>query len=118
MDGRSFAPFLRGENPPWRDSILYEYYWEWNFPATPTMFAIRTKRYKYIYYHGIWDIDGLYDLQTDPLERHNLIEIPAFKPIAAKLRKRLFDMLEASGGVWIPVRRPRGERLDWRKISR
>ena len=46
----------------WRDSLLYEYYWEWNFPATPTVFAIRGERYKYIYYHGVWDRNGLYEM--------------------------------------------------------
>ena len=35
MDGRSFFPFLNGQTVPWRDRILYEYHWEWNFPATP-----------------------------------------------------------------------------------
>jgi len=118
MDGRSFVPLLQGKKVPWRKEIFYEYYWEWNFPATPTMFALRTERYKYIYYHGVWDIDGLYDLQADPHERHNLIEVPAFRPLALKLRKRLFDFLEASGGLYIPVRRPKGERLDARKLRR
>ncbi|UCG48773.1 MAG: sulfatase, partial [Phycisphaerales bacterium] len=72
MDGRSFLPLLTGRSIPWRDHILYEYHWEWNFPATPTLFAIRTERYKYIFYHGLWDHNGFYDLQTDPHERHNL----------------------------------------------
>ena len=48
MDGMSFLPLLKGEVVPWREHILYEYHWEWNFPATPTLFAIRTDRYKYV----------------------------------------------------------------------
>jgi len=118
MDGRSFLPLLRGESIPWRDHILYEYYWEWNFPATPTVFAIRTDRYKYIFYHGVWDHDGFYDLQTDPHERHNLINVPAYREQIAAMRKKLFDELEASGGLNIPVRPPRGQRLDQRKLKR
>ncbi|HQH71554.1 MAG TPA: sulfatase [bacterium] len=118
MDGKSFWPFLRGDSIPWRDHILYEYHWEWNFPATPTLFAIRTERYKYIYYHGVWDQDGFYDLQTDPRERHNLIGVPAFREPIEALRKQLFDELEASGGLHVPVRRPQGERLDQRKNQR
>ena len=70
---------LLGRDVPWRDYVLYEYHWEWNFPATPTTLAIRTEHWKYIYYHGLWDINGLYDLQTDPHERHNLINVPAFR---------------------------------------
>jgi N-acetylglucosamine-6-sulfatase len=118
MDGRSFLPLLQGQTPPWRDHILYEYYWEWNFPATPTVFAIRTDRYKYIFYHGVWDYDGFYDLQTDPHERHNLIEVPAYAEQIEAMKKQLFDELEAGGGLDIPVRRPAGERLDQRKNRR
>jgi N-acetylglucosamine-6-sulfatase len=118
MDGQSFLPLLRGEVIPWRDHILYEYYWEWNFPATPTVFAIRTERYKYIFYQGVWDYDGFYDLQTDPHERHNLINVPAYAQQIETMKKQLFDELEAGGGLDIPVQRPIGERLDQRKNKR
>ena len=79
LDGQSALPWLRGETIPWRDHILYEYHWEWNFPATPTTLAIRGDRYKYIYYHGVWDRNGFYDLETDPNERVNLINIPTYQ---------------------------------------
>ena len=118
MDGRSFLPLVRGDLIPWRDHILYEYHWEWNFPATPTLLAIRTDRYKYIYYYGVWDYDGFYDLQTDPHERHNLIAVPAYQQQIEAMKKQLFDELETSGGLDIPVRRPAGERLDQRKNTR
>ncbi len=118
MDGRSFLPLLRGEKVPWRDHILYEYHWEWNFPATPTTFAIRTDRFKYIFYHGMWDHNGFYDLETDPVERHNLINVPGYQDQITKLQKQLFDELDASGGLTIPVRRPAGDRLDQRKLRR
>jgi len=118
MDGRSFLPLLQGRSTPWRDHILYEYYWEWNFPATPTVFAIRTDRYKYIFYHGLWDHDGFYDLETDPHERHNLINVPAYRAQIEQMKKQLFDELDKGGGLAIPVRRPLGERLDQRKNRR
>jgi len=118
MDGRSFLPLLRGQSVPWRDSILYEYYWEWNFPATPTVFALRTERYKYIFYQGVWDHDGFYDLKTDPHERHNLIGVPIYREQIETMKKQLFDELERRGGLQIPVRRPLGERLDQRKNRR
>jgi N-acetylglucosamine-6-sulfatase len=117
-DGRSFLPLLLGRSIPWRDHILYEYHWEWNFPATPTLFAIRTNRYKYIFYHGLWDLNGFYDLQTDPHERHNLIRVPAFQDQIQQMEKQLFEELEASGGLTVPVLRPAGERLDQRKLAR
>jgi N-acetylglucosamine-6-sulfatase len=118
MDGRSFLPLLRGRAVEWRDHILYEYHWEWNFPATPTLFAIRTDRFKYIFYYGMWDQDGFYDLATDPHERHNLIAVPSYRDQIAKMKKQLFDELAASGGLIIPVRPPAGERLDQRKLRR
>lgn len=118
FDGRSFWPLLLGRSIPWRDHILYEYHWEWNFPATPTTFAIRTDRFKYIYTHGIWDKAGLYDLATDPCERHNLINVPAYTDRVRALRDQLFDELEASGGLNLPVLRPAGEVLDDRKLPR
>jgi N-acetylglucosamine-6-sulfatase len=108
-DGMSFLPLLRGETVPnWRKDFLYEYYWEWNFPQTPTQYAIRTDRYKYIYDYGLWDKDMLFDLQSDPQEAHNLIDDPAKKALAAELRGRLFDELQATGGMQIPLREPRG----------
>ncbi len=118
MDGRSFLPLLRGDSPPWRDHILYEYHWEWNFPATPTVFAIRTDLYKYVFCQGVWDRDGFYDLQTDPHERYNLIDVPSCQDRIAAMKKQLFDQLEASGGLNIRVPRPLGERLDQRKNRR
>lgn len=118
MDGRSFLPLLQGRSVPWRDAILYEYYWEWNFPATPTVFAIRTERYKYVFYQGVWDHDGFYDLKTDPHERHNLIRVPIYQEQIETMKQRLFDELERNGGLRIPVRRPLGERLDQRKNRR
>lgn len=118
MDGSSFKALMEGKDIPWRDHILYEYHWEWNFPAVPTTLAIRNERYKYIYYHGIWDRNGFYDLKTDPVERHNLIDIPHFKEEIAKLREQLFKELEESGGLNLPIRPPKGVQFYDRKLSR
>ena len=90
LDGRSWLPLARGEKVEWRKELLYEYYWERNFPQTPTIHALRTDRYKFIRYHGIWDIDELYDLQEDPLEGNNLIFSAEHRQLIAEMRKRLF----------------------------
>ena len=116
FDGMSFWPLAVGESDTWRSHILYEYHWEWNFPATPTLFAIRTDRYKFIYHHGVWDRDALFDLQTDPIERHNLIDVPAYQERIQGLRDQLFRELKASGALEVPFRTPAGERLDQRKL--
>lgn len=99
-------PLLTGKgDPQWRTDLLYEYYWERNFPQTPTLHALRTDRYKYVHYYGIWDLDELYDLQEDPLETTNLILNPERKATIQQLNKRLFDLMEANGGMEIPLRR-------------
>jgi N-acetylglucosamine-6-sulfatase len=108
MDGRSALRLARGESIPWRDTLLYEYYWERNFPQTPAMHALRGARYKYIRYYGLWDTDELYDLQADPLERRNLIRDPAHQKMVAQLNAALFRTLEATGGLYIPLAPDRG----------
>ena len=119
MSGRSLLPMLLDQaQADWRKHLLYEYHWEWNFPATPTTLAIRTDRYKYIYYHGIWDKNGLYDLQTDPHERHNLIRVPAFAELADKLKNQLFTELGEMGGLTMPIRPPKDFQFYDRKLRR
>ena len=110
VDGNSFLPLLRGEQIPWRDEVLYEYYWEWNYPQTPTTFGLRSERYKYIFYHGVWGEDELFDLQEDPLEQHNLFYSENHQQIVGEMRQKLFNMLEATNGMNIPLRIPQGFR--------
>ena len=112
MDGTSFFPILQGESPLWKDTIFYEYFWERPFPQTPTVHAIRTSQYKYIRYHGIWDINELYDLQNDPEEMNNLIRHPEYAEIAKNLRNQLFDWIEATGGQKMELKRDQGKRFD------
>ncbi len=103
MQGRSFLPLAQGKKVEWRDGLLYEYYWERNFPQTPTMHAIRGDRYKYIRYQGLWDLDELYDLQNDPLETRNLIDSPDHQQVARDMNRKLFSILDATGGMYIPL---------------
>jgi hypothetical protein len=84
--------------------LLYEYYWEHAFPHTPTVFALREERYKYIYYHGVWDLNELYDLQTDPQERQNLIFVPEYRDRVNEMRQQLWSLLQSTGGMTIPLK--------------
>ncbi len=118
FDGRSVVPLLRGETVPWRDVFLYVYYWEKNFPQSPTVFSLRGDRYKYITYYGLWDADELYDLQNDPDEQHNLLYDPAHAPIAAEMESRMYAMMEELGGMEIPLNAPAGRSQNLRLRSR
>lgn len=116
MQGRSFYPLLTPRETKWRDGFLYEYFWERSFPQTPTMFGVRTDRYSFAVYHGIWDRYELYDLENDPDQRNNLLSefvqthqggeldnlirrtaSPEVKALFDEMRGRLNRLLEETG---------------------
>ena len=102
FEGQSALPLMTGavKAADWKPGdFVYEYYWEWNFPMTPTTFAIERERVKYIQYHGVYDIEELYDLASDPDEIHNLIDDPARLQTKIALRQALFDQLADARGV-------------------
>ncbi len=106
MPGVSFTPLLTGGSKvPSRKEIFYEYYWEYDFPMTPTMFGMRTDNYKYIKYHGIWDRNELYDLQNDPNEMYNLIADPDKQETIKSMSTSIYDWLEQTKGMNIPLKR-------------
>ncbi len=113
MQGRSFLPLLKGQEVAgWRDKIFYEYYWEYSFPQTPTIFSIRTDRYKYIFNHGVWDANELYDLKEDPYEMNNLIRSADHQATAGLLKKQLWDWLASTNGLQIPLKKIYNRRND------
>jgi hypothetical protein len=70
---------------------------------TPTTFAIERDRVKYIQYHGVYDLEELYDLDSDPDEMHNLIDDPSRLETKIALRKALFEQLaDAQGRHAVP----------------
>ena len=105
MVGASFLPLLEGKQVDWRDRIFYEYYWEFDYPQTPTMHGVRTDQYKLIRYHGIWDANEFFDLKNDPYEIHNLIADPEHQATIKQLTTELYDWLEATNGMSIPLKR-------------
>lgn len=113
MQGTSFVNILRGNASAWpRKNVFYEYYWEASFPQTPTTFAARSDRYKYIYYNGVWDINELFDLKEDPYEMNNLIRDSSFRKIGLELKQQLFDWLKETNGLQIPLKKTIDNRGD------
>lgn len=96
MQGQSFLTLPTDPKQPWRSSFLYEYFWEAAFPETPTVVGVRTDRYKYVTYHGVWDSNELYDLERDPQEMHNLVSTGRRKRISVEdEQKALLARLQA-----------------------
>ncbi len=114
MQGSSILPLLTGEASVWRDRIYYEYYWEYEYPYTPTMHGVRTDRYKLIRYQGIWDTDEFYDIESDPFEINNLIASPSHQAIIRELTGDIYTWLESTGGMQIPLKRTVRPKLDHR----
>jgi N-acetylglucosamine-6-sulfatase len=106
MDGQSFLPLLQGKDVDWIKEVFYEYFWEKAFPQTPTTFGVRTDEHKYIFYHGVWDIEELYNLELDPREMRNLFPSGQHQELVKTLKGRLFDWLERTGGMQVPFKRP------------
>lgn len=105
MQGFSFVDILKGNKTAWpRKKVFYEYYWEAAFPQTPTIFAARDERFKFIYNNGVWDTNELYDLQEDPYEMNNLIRDTSYRKIGTALKEDLFNWLKETNGLQIPLK--------------
>ncbi len=77
MQGKSWIPLLTGAVQTLRPSLFYEYFQEQGF-IVPRILALRSNKLKLIVYpdHPEYGQE-LYDLASDPDERHNLIGDPA-----------------------------------------
>jgi arylsulfatase A-like enzyme len=95
MQGRSMVPLLEGRepSPSWRKDWFYAFY-EYPGPnMVPKNRGVRTDRYKFIEY---WEQDPmqyeLYDLQSDPGERHNLYGDPKYADLTKQLMNRMQEL--------------------------
>ena len=97
--GRSYAPFLRGESPAWRNELYFEYGYAR---------AVRTENLKYIERGDGWH-NELFDLEEDPGETINRAGKPEYRGRRLALQKRLRGFFERSGAPPID---------DWRSTTR
>ena len=113
VQGRSFAPVLRGDTPAdWPTSMYYRY-WMHNdgAHACPAHYGVRTRTHKLIcYYNDPLDQPGargpadpveweLFDLVADPLEVDNRFGQPGTEAITAELRAELARLQAAVGDL-------------------
>src|SRR5690606_39435429 len=63
----------------------------------------------------LWDINQLYNLETDPYEVNNLIRDPAYQSVASELNSALWDWLEHTDGTFIPLKRINAKHKDHKR---
>jgi arylsulfatase A-like enzyme len=97
--GRSYAAFLRGENPRWPNRLYYEY---------AMVRAVRTENLKYVERSREWESE-LFDLEADPGETANVIADPRHRRQLEALRADLHRFFDRAGAAPLD---------DWRKNLR
>jgi hypothetical protein len=97
--GRSYAGFLRGANPPWRNRLYFEYEY---------VRGIRTENLKYVERTKEWPSE-FYDLESDPGETRNAISDPRHREQLETLRKDMRAFFDSNGAP--PIE-------DWRTTTR
>ena len=109
VQGKSFMPAVRGEVEEHRSAVFSETVTHTNAQDVGPLFSvcperhlitIRTKRWKYIHY--VDEPGELYDLDSDPGERRNLIGLPEMTDTIATLRNRILDWTVQSSGFSAP----------------
>jgi len=71
VHGEDYSPLFRGDQMSPRDQVFGQY--DLHNRGLAYMRMIRTSRYKYVRHFKANFLDELYDLESDPLEKHNLM---------------------------------------------
>ncbi len=104
--GMSYAPFLRGKKPAWRNRLYFEYAY---------VRAIRTGNLKYVERTDGYPSE-LYDIETDPGETRNVIADPSYTKQLGSLRKELTGWFQKAGAPPLADwRKTTNQLLDWDK---
>lgn len=103
--GQSWKALAAGQTvTDWRNSYVYVYNYERQFPYTPNVRALRTDRWKYVRYPNATPNHKreLYDLVEDPGELINLIDDPRHRQRIADMHLELDHRLRDLG-AWPDV---------------
>jgi N-acetylglucosamine-6-sulfatase len=94
QDGRSFVPFLHGQQAPWRHAFLEEYLGKdmLRSGGPPPYVAVQTRRNLWVEYRNGWR--ELYSLKKDPWELNNIAGSPRTKPLQTTLSSDLTRLFE------------------------
>jgi choline-sulfatase len=87
LPGHSYAGFLRGRSPNWRNRLYFEYSYVRGLRTETLKYVERTKEFP----------SELYDLEADPGEKRNVIAEPGYQKVVAELRSELGGFFAASG---------------------
>lgn len=93
--GRSYKGFLKGRPPAWTNEVYFEYQY---------VRGVRTPNLKYIERTAEWPSE-LFDLETDPEEKANVLAEPNQRRQVEILKRRVHDYFSARGAPAIQ---------DWR----
>ena len=98
LEGRSLLPLIAGDAAGFDDRVVFTRGTHGDAPE----FGLRRGRYKWIYrvYEGRY---LLYDLQTDPDERHDLVAAGRIPPGLEELRKEIAVWIATGTGRIAPV---------------
>lgn len=97
--GRSYADFVRGKTPAWRDRLYFEY---------AHVRGIRTKNLKYLERAEGYPSE-MFDLEADPGETKSVYDDPAYKGQREAFHQELTKYFEDNGAP--PLE-------DWRKTTK
>jgi arylsulfatase A-like enzyme len=100
IDGRSFKPAIAGDKSSHRDELLLSY--------INVQRAYRDVRWKVIRYPQV-NVTQLFDLQSDPDEMHNLVDVPGNAPRVQQMLSRMAALQQHYGddqSLTVPNPRP------------
>ena len=95
MQGKSLTPLLGAAKSAWRKEFFCEHLLK--NESIPQSEGVRTTRWKYFRYRDHREVEELYDLKADPMEKRNLADDPAHRQQIEKLRKRCEQMIAKLG---------------------